>query len=439
MKKQHTFPVFVLTGVLALACSGCGERAVSLGTPTPATSLSYEERSAQGEEYTSLTASANRFAYKFSADVSQKTEHSFAVSPVSVYMALSIAAECASGETADELYAALGSSKAVMQGEFSDFYRGLIGEYRTNTNDLEGEVFLGNSVWIDESATVKEDCIKTLAEKYHSYSYAADFANDNMGANKAVRKFVKQQTKKLIDRDFELDEETLFVLMNTLYLKDVWQNFGKDLPFADGNFTFRSDGGEEKSLRLLQGFYRAGRAVETDTFTHFYTTTKHGYKLKFILPKDGHTAKEVFTSETLAAINSADYRADDETTKTHYHTRCLFPEFSAEYDVDIKEILRGFGIGRFFTDPYENADMGCEFSALTDDVVYCSKVIHATKLQVTRKGIEGAAVTMEVGAGAAGPDGWENVYLDFPVDRSFGFILTDPYDVVLFSGIVEAP
>lgn len=438
MKKRHTFPVFVLTGVLALTCAGCGERATSLGTPAPATSLSYAERSDKGEEFASLNASANHFAYKFSADVSQKTQQNFAVSPVSVYLALALAAECASGETADELYAALGNPKTVIRAEFSDFYRGLIDEYRTNTNALEGEVILGNSVWIDESATVKEDCINMLAEKYHCYSYAADFANDNMGANKAVRKFVKEQTKKLIDRDFELDEETLFALMNTLYLKDVWQDFGRDLPFADGDFTFRSDGGEEP-VRLLQGFYRAGRAVETDTYTHFYTATKHGYKLKFILPKDGHTAEEVFTSETLAAINSADYRADDEATRTHYHTRCLFPEFSAGYDADIKEILRGYGIERLFIDPFENADMGCDFSALTDDPVYCSKVLHVSQLNVTRKGIEGAAVTMMVGAGAPGPDGWENVYLDFPVDRSFGFILTDPYDVVLFSGIIQTP
>lgn len=62
---------------------------------------------------------------------------------------------------------------------------------------------------------------------------------------------------------------------------------------------------------------------------------------------------------------------------------------------------------------------------------------HLTTLTVDRKGIEGAAVVILPGAGAAGPDEYEEVYLDFVIDRSFGYVLTDRYGTVLFTGVVN--
>jgi hypothetical protein len=57
-------------------------------------------------------------------------------------------------------------------------------------------------------------------------------------------------------------------------------------------------------------------------------------------------------------------------------------------------------------------------------------------LEVNRKGIEGAAVTIIPGAGAPGPDEYEDVYVDFLVNKAFGFILTDPYNTIIFAGVI---
>ena len=58
---------------------------------------------------------------------------------------------------------------------------------------------------------------------------------------------------------------------------------------------------------------------------------------------------------------------------------------------------------------------------------------------MNERGIEGAAVTVMTfpGAGDPGPDPYEDVFLDFVVDGAFGFILSDPYGVTLFSGVVN--
>ncbi|MDE6104900.1 MAG: serpin family protein, partial [Clostridia bacterium] len=78
----------------------------------------------------------------------------------------------------------------------------------------------------------------------------------------------------------------------------------------------------------------------------------------------------------------------------------------------------------------------CDFSSLSDDKLACSQVRHVTKLQVDKKGIEGAAVTIIQMDGMPAPE-FEEVYLDFAVDRAFGFIITDGDGVQLFSGAVN--
>ena len=77
-----------------------------------------------------------------------------------------------------------------------------------------------------------------------------------------------------------------------------------------------------------------------------------------------------------------------------------------------------------------------DFSPLVNGQTWCDGVLHTAEINVDRRGIEGAAVTVIPGAGAPGPDEYEEVYLDYVVDRAFGFIITDSYGVNLFSGIV---
>ena len=79
----------------------------------------------------------------------------------------------------------------------------------------------------------------------------------------------------------------------------------------------------------------------------------------------------------------------------------------------------------------------CDLSNITDERIACAAVIHKCNLTVNARGIEGAAVTAMIKAGAAGPGEYEEVYHDYIVDRAFGFVLTDSYGTVLFSGVVN--
>lgn len=416
------------------ACAASGKSRL-LGAPAETTALSYTEQTSE------RLIGFRRTVEQFASDLSQAAYSAspegdnFALSPVSVYMALSLAAQCAGGDTREELLTALGVSYERLVENFPDLYRSLnvesVSESQWGKPKVTSMLKTTNSVWVNEGLTVNKSCIDALSRNFYAYSYAADFAGDNTDANLAVRRFVREQTNGLIDNDFQLSEDTVFTLVNTLYLKDIWNEYGDDLPLTAREYDFTGEEGISR-LNLLQGKYIPGRVHAEESFTTFYTATQHGYKLKFLLPNDGYGIDEVFTSEYLARVNLlTDYNAVDEENKLAYYTRCLFPEFHAACNAELKEILRDeFGIASMFDRSVS------DFSAIIGEQAFCGGVQHVADLTVNRKGVEGAAVTVIPAASTAAPGEYERVEEDFIVDRSFGFILTDPYGVTLFSGVI---
>lgn len=412
---------------------GATAKALVLNSPAAAKPLDHAQNT--DESFCMFKSKVESFAARFTAQTYSGT--SYAVSPVSVYMALALAAQCADGQTKTEIVNALGVDSGTLASDISLLYRSLENEYtvRSDGSDkLTGMIKLGNSIWLNNGTDVKRSCLDELAEQYYCYSYSADFLNENESANQAVREFVSDQTKGLIDKDFGLKTETVFALINTLYLKDVWTVFGDELFMTDQIYTFIGKN-SQKDVKLLRGDYNHGKALVTQEYSAFYTATANGNKIKFIVPNDGYTVDRVFNAENIRAVNSYDFESNaiDHENKIAYNTRCLFPEYKAKFDDDVAPVLKNaFGIKQLFE------SNKCDMSSLTDTKVYCSKVAHVTDLTVDKKGMEGAAVTVvEMDATAIPPEyDYENVYQTFTVDKSFGFIITNSFDTTLFSGVI---
>lgn len=434
LRKLTALAVCPLLGCAPLC--GCAGRADRLGAPdgTPE-ALSHGER--ESDDLAALRAGADAFAARFAAAAyaEQAGEGNLAVSPLSVYMALALEAEAAAGETQAELLAALGTDAETLRAAFPLLYRSAF------TDGERHKVLPTNSLWLAQGLPVRQSCVDTLAEKYFCHSYEADFSGDNAGANKAVRNFIKKQTNGLIDRDFRLTEQTYFAVINTLYLKDLWNGAGDDLPLTDAAHAFTQADGSVYETPLLRGHYASGRPQAGEGCTYFFAETAGHCRLLFLLPDEGHSVQEVFTEENIArAIACTSYGDYNEDKTEHYNTRCLFPAFSADYDADLRALLRErFGIRALFD------DAACDLSSLlgrasAEGAPYaCTNITHVTKLEVDRGGIEGAAATVIAnGATSAEPDPAKEVYLDFVVDRAFGFAIVDASGNTLFAGAVES-
>jgi serpin B len=428
----------MLTAAVVLSSCSVGEKTIrkkAAESAAPASTV-YTQQNYQ-DIYASSEAFAAKFAQATYANYSD--ESNFAVSPLSVYMALALVSQCAAAQTKEEILTTLDLSDELLTSSFSDFYGSLVSERTDDNGKLISALKLSNSVWVANSVEPKQNCMDTLADSYHCSSYRTDFLSNNASANQAIQDFVKQETNGLIDKNFALTPDTLFALINTLYLKDVWTT-GGGLAETKDKYTFTNYNNQTAQKNLLQGNYVRGQAYEEEQFSSFYTATENGYKLKFILPKDGYSVDDVFTQETIAKVNAiTDYNGVDEENKVHYNTRCLFPSFKADYDEDITDVLSSnFALNTLF-DPIK-----CNLTDFADppagyDNICCSKVRHVTDLTVDKEGIEGSAVTVFDMVGTSSmPQPYKEVYRDFIVNKSFGFVITNPRNVTLFSGVIKS-
>ncbi|MDY0399533.1 MAG: serpin family protein [Bacilli bacterium] len=406
---------------------------------TPDQPMLFDGNDINAQEFQTFLGKINAFAANFVAgfhDEFSVNENS-AISPLSLYMALALVVESSSGPTQTEILTALDMDITQIR-TYTPLLYALANQIHQKV-DADGDLItnglidLSNSIWFDEQITLKDAALDILAADYNAFPFAVDFLNDNAEANKAIRGFIKEKTRGLIDQDFQLDQSTLIALINTLYVKDVWNDFGGDLDFTNQSHTFQMIDKQEKTLPFLQGYYIPGNIYRGENYQSFYTSTTNGYQLKFILPDEDVALNDLLISETFQTVNAIrDYQAENNETMERMNTRILFPEFDAESENDVKPVLKNaFNINTLFT-------AKCDFTPLSEASMYCEKVIHKTKLTVDKTGIEGAAVTIVQMCNTSAPvETYTDVYQDFIIDRAFAYILTDQYHVPLFSGVVQ--
>lgn len=354
-----------------------------------------------------------------------------AFSPLSIELALGLAVSSSNNETRDELLNAFDIDYDTFNKYYKAYFTDSLLENEDNNGKIYSQIKTYNSIWIDDEIELKDEGLDNLLNDYYCYSFEADFNNKNKRSNDAIRQFNKEKTNGLIDQDLNISKETLFVLMNTLYLKDVWDDIGRDLPYASSEYKFKNIDGNTSSKSLLDGYYNSGKAIETDTYSAFNTSTYSGMRLYFIKPNDGVNINTLFNKEIIDYVStSSNYIINDSEKQEKYLTKCIFPEFKADSAIDLKETLsKDFNIKNLF-DPES-----CDFSNLSNNKVYCDDIKHIAKLDVNKTGIEGAAITMMAMCGESAHVEYEIVRETFVVDKEFIFVLTNG-NIILFSGIV---
>jgi len=424
---------------LLLAFAGCNPAKIyqknAIATAAPKVKVSYSD--GRKEDYQAFLDKLNAFAANLTYEVYSDSDRqaNLCISPVSVYMALALATECSNGQTREEILNAVGVTYEDVKSFTKTLYAFANREfyYHSITDKEKVSAFaeLANSVWTDKTLPLKEQAASNLASNFNCDFFSVDFSGSE--GERAIEAYIKDKTHGLVDSDINLPPDTLITLINTFYLKEIWNQYGRELNFTDEKYDFTNADGSITRTKLLMGYYGDGAVYDGEGYTTFFTTTCHGFKIKFILPDEGKTIEDVFTPQNVYTVNNiTDYGTLDSVNMLRHHTRVFFPEYEADFDGDLSDILKqDFGINKLF-------DVnGCDFSSITDAPIYCDAVIHKCNLKVTDKGIEGAAVTVMPGAGAAGPDEYTDVYHDYIIDRAFGFVLTDTYGAVLFSGVVN--
>lgn len=166
------------------------------------------------------------------------------VSPLSVYLALGMAALGAGGNTQSEFEALLG----ISNGNLASY----CGELAAWLKDTAGSTVLAiaNSIWVDDSAKLRDAYAALAAEVFRNEVFSTDLSTD--AAKAAINAWVSDNTKGLIPGilDKNLSPEAVFALINTLYFKAAWLE-----PFI-GEHTREQDFRKENGEAVRSDFLR---------------------------------------------------------------------------------------------------------------------------------------------------------------------------------------
>ena len=182
------------------------------------------------------------------------------LSPISVYLAVAMAAEGAQGETQAEMLKLLGEQSIEdLRTKASAMLRELSAKGETGELILANAIFLGIQ---DGNVTFHEAYLKTLADSYDASAESVRFGEAEAGQRIAA--WIREKTREKIEVSedaMKFDADTLAVLLNTIYLKDGWRVpfdqdrtepgtfYGRDGQELNVNYMRRTDSGAKAFTR----------------------------------------------------------------------------------------------------------------------------------------------------------------------------------------------
>ena len=339
-------------------------------------------------------------------------------SPLSLWSALAMLAQCANGESRLQVMTALNMENLDSLEEMaSHIWKTLY------TDDGQSTLILSNSIWLnsDMQGTYVQDTLDTLAEAYYAGTYSVSMGTD--GADQAVTDWVKKQTNGLIGGDqpvVQTKPETLALLVSSLYYRAAWQDeFNSDQTEED---VFTDAAGNETRADFMHKTQDAN-FIRRDGYQAARLTTRLG-EMVFVLPDEGVTPESLLQNPDF--LSRLEFYGD---AADWGKVQWSVPKFDVNSDLDLMDALSTLGI----TD-LPNPDKA-DLSALTNLEAFLSDAKQLARVKVDEEGVEAAAVTILDIATTSMPLPPQEVCV-MDLDRPFLFIIR-AQDIPLFIGIVN--
>lgn len=407
----------------------------------------------------------NVFAFDFFNQLCESSDDEDAggnvvASPLSAQFALSMLQNGAAGNTLKEMQFALGTSSYTID-EVNAYNRSLIDKlqqpvvlsekWRTkleslnkeveeigkvyaefgrefdqkpaNIDDLMPKMEVANGIWTAPWLPVNEAFFATNAANYDAAAETADFSQQS--TMDAIDRWVADKTHGTIPSvGEEPNDEIAMMLINTLFFRGSWED-----PFFytddKGVFT-NADGG--RVIAPLMYCYEDKERAETDNFKMVRATyapysdnyevgrDQTKYRMGLYLPKyDG------------AVLTTAEWqRLGADAVKGR--TTLSMPRFSVEQELELNDVLKAMGMQDAFDKRRAN------FSSLSPEATYVSKVKQLCNITVDERGTTAAATTVVI-SGSTGID--HRVLFEMNIDRPFYFTIETSDGDILFIGRVS--
>ena len=329
------------------------------------------------------------------------------VSPLSLNLALMMAAEGAKGETRAQLLQAAGLTEEA-RADFAEKARKL---------EAAG-VRIANAAFVKDGLPVLTDYDALLVDRYQAERFTL-----NEDINGQVNAWVQEKTEGLIDQllSEKPDENLMLMLVNALALKADWR-----LPFATEDTykeTFHApDGDVDVDFMHKKAYMPYIELPGLRAVRLAYGDSTLG--LTVVLP-DGSIADAL---DAISALSSG----WDASTDALSEVNLALPKLSATDSLSLVDALKALGVTAAF-------DMTADFSGIDGEKdLFISSILQKTRLDIDEKGTTAAAATsIGISAKAALV---EDPPIEFTVDRPYILLLTDgDTGLTLFAAAIDKP
>jgi serine protease inhibitor len=369
----------------------------------------------------SIINASNRTAFDlFSRVVSLEANKNILISPLSIYMALSMVYNGADNATRDSIAKVLqlegidirtlnATAKAMME--------------QLPREDTEVKMAIGNSIWYrNDGMQPLQSFLDITKENYQAAISALDFKDPS--ALSTINNWVSEKTNGKIPTILDqLDGNDLMYLINAIYFNGSWK-YAFNPSDSYNSIFLTADGRSVSTPFMNQETTVLSVSNENFEMVELPYGTGNSFSMYILLPKKSNTLINQFAA-TLneSTIQDAIMKMDSSKMTV------TIPKWQYAYTLeDLKNQLTAMGMGIAFTD-------GADFSKLYPGKTNITKAVHKTYIRVSEEGTEASAATA-IGIGYLSI---EQVPV-FIANHPFIYIIAEKQTgTILFTGIVNDP
>ena len=346
--------------------------------------------------------------------INQKNEN-LILSPLSIFLALSLVTNGANGETQIELLNLLDN---LGMEEINELNLKILNQIKGITS-----VEIANAIMTKLSPLSKFS--KIAKDKY--FSEILPLKNVKQ-VNDWCDKKTHGRIKKIIDN---LDDNIFMIILNAIYFKGEWMN------------QFR-EGSTSKKIFYNFNSEKDGKNVDMMTITTHYKYFQDSNLQAINLPykKDSMSALIILPNKNLNINEFIDILDEDNeylytiiNNLKYLKVNLQIPKFEITYKNSLKEVLKSMGVKLAFEPKADFSKIRSQNDLMIDEI------IHKTYLKVNEEGTEAAAITMvQMMLTSMAPMPELIYYMN--INRPFLFILRNDqlpknHDIIFISKIEE--
>lgn len=368
-----------------------------------------------------LTQANNEFALAvFNKLIEFEEEENILISPISLSIALSMTYNGANTETAEQMASVLNYQNFDLD-DLNEMYFTLF-QNLSNCDPLI-QLFLANSIWIEDEFPVNSDFIEVNQTYYSAGVFSRPFDENTVNE---INEWVENNTNgNITDLISYLSPYDVMVLLNAVFFSGDWVYQFDPEETEPENFYL--DDGTTKSVDMMKSSGHDFKYYFADDFSICRLPYgENNVAMYVFLPYYGNTINDVIEELTLDNWNN--WRQEFMFLPEDEEYECFvfnLPKFQVDYEKQFNDILIDLGMLIPFTPE-------ADFNNISSIPIWINYVKQKTYIEVNEEGTEAAAATGVVMENSEVPM--------FIANRPFlYFILDDRTNTMLFMGKIGDP